>query len=91
MAVVVVDRSGEHRFSYTGQGLDFDPHGICTDVLGHILVCDYINYTVHLLDQDGKFLSLLLTSQQRVVFFSLVCLWMNKDCVVQDSTNTMKV
>uniref|UniRef100_K1Q3R5 Tripartite motif-containing protein 2 n=1 Tax=Magallana gigas TaxID=29159 RepID=K1Q3R5_MAGGI len=63
-AVVVVDKSGQHRFSYTGQGSWINPHGICTDVLGHILVCDYNSKAVHLLDQDGQFVSLLLTSQQ---------------------------
>nr|XP_034305443.1 uncharacterized protein LOC117682285 [Crassostrea gigas] len=61
--VVVVDKSGQHRFSYTGQGSRFDPCGICTDVLGHILVCDSNSETVHLLDQVGKFLSLLHTKQ----------------------------
>ncbi|XP_034306163.2 E3 ubiquitin-protein ligase TRIM71 [Magallana gigas] len=63
-AVVVVDKSGQHRFSYTGQRSTFTPYGICTDVLGHILVCDVVSETVHLLDQDGQFLYLLLTSQE---------------------------
>ncbi|XP_056004129.1 uncharacterized protein LOC125662447 isoform X2 [Ostrea edulis] len=58
-AVVVVNKSGQHRFSYTGWKSGFRPFGICTDVLGHILVCDL--HSVHLLDQDGQFLSLLLT------------------------------
>jgi type II secretory pathway pseudopilin PulG len=63
-AVVVVNQSGEHRFSYTGQGSEFEPHGICTDALGHILVCNGTLHSdgVHLLDQDGQFLSLLLTA-----------------------------
>ncbi|XP_061182195.1 uncharacterized protein LOC133190533 [Saccostrea echinata] len=60
-AVVVVNKSGQYRFSYTGQGSRFIPFGICTDLLGHILVCDKIN--VHLLVQDGQFLFLLLTRQ----------------------------
>eukprot|EP00105_Crassostrea_gigas_P024945 XP_011445367.1 PREDICTED: E3 ubiquitin-protein ligase TRIM71 [Crassostrea gigas] len=69
-AVVVVDKSGQHRFSYTGQRSNFNPFGISTDVLGHILVCDD---TVHLLDQDGQFLSLLLTNQQGVYSPCSVC------------------
>eukprot|EP00105_Crassostrea_gigas_P002376 XP_011414879.1 PREDICTED: tripartite motif-containing protein 3 [Crassostrea gigas] len=91
-AVVVVDKSGQHRFSYTGQGSGFTPFGICTDVLGHILVCDVISKTVHLLDQDGQFLSLLLTEQQGVEDPCSVCvddennLW-----VGQDFTNTVTV
>ncbi|XP_062577462.1 uncharacterized protein LOC134239297 [Saccostrea cucullata] len=73
--VVVVNKSGQHRFSYTGQGSGFLSYGICTDVLGHILVCDgfFISNTVHLLDQDGQFLSLLLTPQQGVPFPRSVC------------------
>ncbi|XP_052677540.1 E3 ubiquitin-protein ligase TRIM71-like [Crassostrea angulata] len=72
-AVVVVNKSGQHRFSYTGQGSRFDPYGICTDVLGHILVCDAISDTVHLLNRDGQFLSLLLTSQKEVEDPRSVC------------------
>ena len=73
--VVVVDKSGQHRFSYTGQRLGFNPCGICTDVLGHILVCDtyLFSNTVDLLDQDGQFLSVLLTGQQGIDYPISVC------------------
>jgi hypothetical protein len=67
-AVVVVNKSELYRFSYTGQGSGFSPWVICTDVLGHILVCDDYSNTVHLLDQDGQFLSLLLTPLQHGVY-----------------------
>ncbi|XP_052682114.1 E3 ubiquitin-protein ligase TRIM71-like [Crassostrea angulata] len=63
-AVVVVNKSGQHRFSYTGQGSEFYPRGVCTDRLGHILVCDICSNTVHLLDQVGQFLCLLLKQQE---------------------------
>eukprot|EP00105_Crassostrea_gigas_P035787 XP_019919935.1 PREDICTED: uncharacterized protein LOC105320970 [Crassostrea gigas] len=53
-AVVVVDKSGQHRFTYTDQGSEFLPYGIDTDILGHILVCDFNSNKVHLLDQDGQ-------------------------------------
>ncbi|XP_011430215.3 tripartite motif-containing protein 5-like [Magallana gigas] len=91
-AVVVVDKSGQHRFSYTGPGSGIRPHGICTDVLGHILVCDENSETVDLLDQDGQFLSLLLTPQQGVTCPRSLCvddennLW-----VGQHYTNTVTV
>ncbi|XP_065942766.1 protein wech-like [Magallana gigas] len=63
-AVIVVNRSGQHRFSYTGQESRICPFGICTDILGHIIVCERSSKTVHLLDQDGQFLSLLVSSQK---------------------------
>eukprot|EP00105_Crassostrea_gigas_P044584 XP_019928732.1 PREDICTED: uncharacterized protein LOC105342850 [Crassostrea gigas] len=63
-AVVVTERGGRHRFSYTGHpsGSGLEPCGICTDVLSHILVCDVITKTVQMLDRDGQFLSHLLIS-----------------------------
>lgn len=65
--VVLVDRSGEYRGYYNGQTpnkREFDPHGVCTDVHGHIMVVDYTSGSIHLLDQDLHFRTLLLTKEQ---------------------------
>ncbi|XP_062583317.1 uncharacterized protein LOC134245070 [Saccostrea cucullata] len=69
--VVVVTASGEYRFSYSGHQSHhgFRPYGICTDVLGNILVCNGYpmsndTFSVHLLDINGQFLSLLLAPDQ---------------------------
>lgn len=65
--VVVVDKSGAYRNSYKGQypyRREFSPRGICTDVHGHIMVVDFSSYSIHLLDQDLHFLTLLLTEEQ---------------------------
>ncbi|XP_065930813.1 uncharacterized protein [Magallana gigas] len=61
-AVVVTERGGRHRFSYTGHpsGSGLVPWGICTDQLSHILVCDVTTKTVQMLDRDGQFLSHLM-------------------------------
>nr|XP_034306160.1 uncharacterized protein LOC105328422 [Crassostrea gigas]XP_034306161.1 uncharacterized protein LOC105328422 [Crassostrea gigas] len=90
-AVVVVDKSGRHRFSYTGQGSGFNPFGLCTDVLGHILVCDSNSNTVHLLDQDCQFLSLLLTPQQGVERPCSVCVDDDNNLWVGQFTSTVTV
>nr|XP_034310410.1 uncharacterized protein LOC105324563 isoform X1 [Crassostrea gigas]XP_034310411.1 uncharacterized protein LOC105324563 isoform X1 [Crassostrea gigas]XP_034310412.1 uncharacterized protein LOC105324563 isoform X1 [Crassostrea gigas]XP_034310413.1 uncharacterized protein LOC105324563 isoform X1 [Crassostrea gigas]XP_034310414.1 uncharacterized protein LOC105324563 isoform X1 [Crassostrea gigas]XP_034310415.1 uncharacterized protein LOC105324563 isoform X1 [Crassostrea gigas]XP_034310416.1 un len=68
MAVVVTERGGIHRFSYTGppSGSGLRPLGICTDALSHILVCDRRTETVQMLDKDGQFLSHLLTKSQEM-------------------------
>ncbi|XP_056007542.1 uncharacterized protein LOC125666247 [Ostrea edulis] len=67
-AVVVTEREGRHRFSYTGppSGSSLNPRGICTDALSHILVCDDNTHTVQMIDKDGHFLSLLLTPQHGI-------------------------
>ncbi|XP_062617251.1 uncharacterized protein LOC134278961 [Saccostrea cucullata] len=67
-AVVVTDSSGKHRFSYTGptSGSELSPCGICTDALSHILVCDPNTDTIHIIDQDGLFLTQLETKQHGI-------------------------
>jgi hypothetical protein len=90
--VVVVNKSGHHRFSYTGQEAKLWPCGICTDVFGHILVCGGIGNTVHLLDQDGQFLSLLLTQSHGVSIPHSVCVDDENNLYVgQYDSNTVTV
>nr|XP_022290141.1 uncharacterized protein LOC111101817 [Crassostrea virginica] len=63
-AVVVTSGEGVHRFSYRRPSLGsqlFQPWGICTDVMSHILVSDAYNHTVQMLDRDGQFLSYVLS------------------------------
>nr|XP_022340416.1 uncharacterized protein LOC111135024 [Crassostrea virginica] len=91
-AVVVVNKSGQHRFSYTGKASMIRPYGICSDVLGHILVCDYSNETVHLLDQDGGFLCVILSPQQGIEYPRGVCVDDENNLYVgEDGTNTVTV
>ena len=58
--VTVVDRTGRVRFRYDGTtaGIkkSFGPTGIVTDSLSQIIVSDYNNDCLHILDQNGKFL-----------------------------------
>lgn len=67
-AVVVTEREGRHRFSYTGHpsGSGLMACGICTDTLSHILVYDNRTETVHVVDKDGQFLSHLLIRSQEI-------------------------
>ena len=56
-AVVVTNRGGRHRFSYTGQPPEskFLPLGICTDAFSNILVCDISKYIVQIIEENGRF------------------------------------
>lgn len=60
-AVVVISRSGQLRFTYTGfprkTKVQLIPCGITTDSQCRILIADLNNECVHILDQDGNFLS----------------------------------
>lgn len=59
-AVVVVNKDGEFRFTYTGPPSStkgsFDPFGISTDSQGRILTANRNDDCIHIINQDGQFL-----------------------------------
>ena len=64
--VVTIGADGKVRYEYTGQddGKVFAPADVCTDQMGHVLITDFNNNRVHILDQEGQFIQYVLTSQQ---------------------------
>ncbi|XP_078330469.1 uncharacterized protein LOC144624508 [Crassostrea virginica] len=58
--VVVVDNTGRVRFRYYGtqarRKKSFDPGDIVTDALSQIIVSDFNNNCLHILDKNGQFL-----------------------------------
>lgn len=62
-SVVAVDKAGRVRFRYNGSPAGgpepFSPRQIVTDSLGQIIVADYNNVCIHILEQNGQFLKCL--------------------------------
>lgn len=61
-AVVVVNHDGKFRFRFTrhrsaSRSRRFTPSGIATYSHGRILTSDYNNHCIHIIDQNGQFLS----------------------------------
>ncbi|XP_061176127.1 uncharacterized protein LOC133185084 [Saccostrea echinata] len=61
-SVEVVDSDGEFIFSYEGNRAltkykdKFNPRGLACDSLSHILITDFLNNLVHIIDHNGHFL-----------------------------------
>ncbi|XP_062612788.1 uncharacterized protein LOC134274524 [Saccostrea cucullata] len=63
VAVIVVDKAGKFRFKFQGNVIIykkiFSPDQITTDVECNIIVSDYMNNCLHILDQNGSYLKCL--------------------------------
>lgn len=59
-----LDKSGKRRFAYSGDSKvlkrKFVPHGITTDADGDIIISDYYNSAIHLVNKDGAFVRFIL-------------------------------
>lgn len=84
--VHVLCANGEHKFTYEGkEGSLLEPflsRGICTDVLGNILVADENNRGIHVLDKDGCFLTMLtITGEPHAIPISMCIDRQNNLCI----------
>lgn len=72
--MVVLSSCGKLKFNYRGTGSekdDFDPRAICCDAVGHILLSDFGNKCVHLIDHDGTLLTYLIRTNEETCSMSL--------------------
>lgn len=93
--VDVIRANGEHRFSYRGTeasgSLPFLSRGICTDILGNILIADENNHGIHILDKDGIFLRLLSISGGGQVSPISLCVNNNNDLCAGCSDGKIRI
>lgn len=68
-AILGKERERNKHFLYKGHesSSKFEPRGICTDAMSHILVCDVATRSVQIIDENGFFLSHLLIRQPRII------------------------
>ncbi|XP_061164567.1 E3 ubiquitin-protein ligase TRIM71-like [Saccostrea echinata] len=58
--VVVVKSTGVPRYKYSGRSHSkFEPGCVSCDSQSHILIADKNQHCIHIIDKDGKFLSLI--------------------------------
>lgn len=74
--MVVLFFCGKFKFKYRGIGFekdDFDLRVICCDVVGYILLSDFGNKCVYLIDYDGIFFIYLIIINEEIclMFFYL--------------------
>ena len=58
--VCILTEDGNLKSRYQGNNINFDPCGICCDSKLNIIVSDYSNKCIHLLNSEGQFLVYLL-------------------------------
>lgn len=90
-SVVVVDESGLYRFDYSGhdKNIDFLPCGVCTDDFGHIFVISCFENNIHVFDQNGLFLNLILDKHAPFIDWGL-CVG-DKYIYIGDTNGEIKV
>ena len=52
--VMALTANGTLRYEYAGHNHRFKPVDVCTDQMGHVLIADYGNNAVLILDQEGQ-------------------------------------
>jgi streptogramin lyase len=62
--VFIFDKNCDPKGGYIGTGVDkdFDPRDICCNSKGNIIISDFTNNVIHILDQDGNVERLLNTA-----------------------------
>nr|XP_034315709.1 uncharacterized protein LOC117685429 isoform X2 [Crassostrea gigas] len=92
-AVIVTEREGKHRFTYTGHPSEPElwPHGICTDALSRILVCDVRSNKIHIINKDGQFLNYFFMETKAFVTPYTLCFDINSNTLYVGSWNHNRI
>ena len=62
--LLAVGSDNKLRYEYPGNGIEFSPAGVCTDLMGHVLIIDTSSKGIHILDKEGHFIQYVLSEGQ---------------------------
>ena len=64
-SVLAIDVQGDLKSVYRGgpRWKGFNPMNVCCDKHQHVIIADYINNKVHLVNKDGQFILYLMTTK----------------------------
>lgn len=93
--VKIFNNEGElvHNYGRHGAGdaeLDH-PYGICCDKFGHIIVADTWNNRIHLVSEEGKYLSILLSKDDGLLWPQAVSIDKKGNLIVLEQHGNVKI
>ncbi|WAQ97883.1 TRIM2-like protein [Mya arenaria] len=96
LRVACVDHEGCRKFVYTGPkqpqtNQPFNPLGLCCDRAGNLLVADWGNHAVHLVDTDGDFKGCILSQKDGLFKPNAMALDKSGQLWVGDGNATLRV
>ncbi|XP_052676416.1 uncharacterized protein LOC128157819 [Crassostrea angulata] len=59
-AVIAVNKLGIFRYSYSGNNQRLRPNSVASDNFGHVIISDFMETKIHMLDKDGKFMRYII-------------------------------
>ena len=93
--VKIFNRKGEllHNYGRHGSGdaeLDH-PYGVCCDKYGHIIVADTWNNRIHMVSEEGKYLSILLSKADGIMWPQSVVIDKRGNLIVLEQHGNIKL
>ena len=80
--IIAVNSLGLNRYSYSGKKRSSDLTSIATDSVGHVIVADFNDNAIHMLNQDGKFLRYIVPSGKGIDKPRAVCMIGDDELIV---------
>ena len=96
LRVTVIDKEGAIKYAYYGpkevkMKQPFNPLGLCCDRYGNLMISDWGNHCVHLLNSDGEFQGFMLSKKDGLYKPNAMALDKEGHLWVGDGNSTVRV